>query len=99
MERGVTTVEPRAVRRIAAHAAREVDGVAGDVTAEATVDGSSTTVDVRLPVAYPAPIAATVEQVRAHLLDRTTELTGLATSRVDITVALTRPEQPRRRVR
>ncbi|RSD20364.1 Asp23/Gls24 family envelope stress response protein [Amycolatopsis eburnea] len=95
----MTTVAPRAVRRIAAHAAREVDGVGGEVGAEATVDGASTTLDIRLPVAYPAPIAATVERVRAHLLGRTTELTGLSARRVDITVALSRPEQPKRRVR
>lgn len=99
MERGVTTVAPRAVRRIAAHAAREVDGVGGEVGAEATVDGQSTTLDIRLPMAYPAPIAATAERVRAHLLGRTTELTGLSTRRVDITVALPAPEQPKRRVR
>lgn len=99
MERGVTTVAPRAVRRIAARAAREVDGVAGDVTAEATVDGESTTVDVRLPVAYPAPIEATAERVRAHLLGRTAELTGLPTRRVDIMIAPSQPAEPRRRVR
>lgn len=99
MERGVTTVAPRAVRRIAAHAAREVGDVGDDVTAEATVDGESTTLDIRLPVAYPAPIAATVERVREHLLGRTTELTGLSATRVDITVALSRPETPKRRVR
>ncbi|WP_370969580.1 Asp23/Gls24 family envelope stress response protein [Amycolatopsis sp. cg9] len=95
----MTTVAPRAVRRIAAHAACEVDGVGGDVTAEATVDGESTTLDVRLPLAYPAPIASTVERVRAHLLGRTAELTGLSANRVDITVAVARPEQPKRRVR
>lgn len=99
MERGVTTVAPRAVRRIAAHAAREVDGVGGDVTAEATVDGESTTLDIRLPLAYPAPITATAEAVRAHLLGRTAELTGLTTRRVDITAEPARHEQPKRRVR
>ncbi|WP_290050945.1 biotin carboxylase N-terminal domain-containing protein [Amycolatopsis solani] len=74
-------------------------GGGGAAPAEATVDGETTTLDVRLPLAYPAPIASTVERVRAHLLGRTAELTGLGTRRVDITVALARPEQPKRRVR
>ncbi|MEV6830589.1 Asp23/Gls24 family envelope stress response protein [Amycolatopsis sp. NPDC051102] len=87
MDRGVTTVAPRAVRRIAARAAREVDGIGGAVTAEATVDGSVTTLDIALPVAYPAPITATAERVRTHLRERTAELTGLRVERVDITIA------------
>ncbi|WP_233223861.1 Asp23/Gls24 family envelope stress response protein [Amycolatopsis sp. CA-128772] len=86
MDRGVTTVAPRAVRRIAARAAREVDGIDGDVTAEATVDGLVTTLDISLPVAYPAPIAATAERVRTHLRERAADLTGLRVERVDITV-------------
>ncbi|MFG1640346.1 Asp23/Gls24 family envelope stress response protein [Amycolatopsis sp. NPDC049252] len=98
-ERGETTVEPRAVGRIAARAAREVDGVAADVTAKATVDGDVTTLDIRLPVAYPAPIHGTADRVRAHLLGRTAELTGLRTQRVDITIALPPVEPPKRRVR
>lgn len=97
--RGETTVEPRVVGRIAARAAREVDGVAAGVTAKATVDGEVTTVDVRLPVVYPAPVTGTADRVRAHLLDRTTELTGLRTRRVDITIALPAVERPKRRVR
>ncbi|EOD59781.1 hypothetical protein H480_41355 [Amycolatopsis vancoresmycina DSM 44592] len=83
----MTTVAPRAVRRIAARAAREVGGVDGAVTAEATVDGEVTTLDIRLPVTYPAPIAATAERVRVHLRERAADLTGLRVERVDITIA------------
>jgi hypothetical protein len=74
-------------------------GVAVDVTAKATVDREVTTLDIRLPVAYPAPIHGTADRVRAHLLGRTTELTGLRTQRVDITIAPAPVEPPKRRVR
>jgi uncharacterized alkaline shock family protein YloU len=64
----------------------------------ATVDDTTAELHVRLSIAYPASVARTTEQVRAHLIRRLHELTGLSVTRVDITVTalyLTRPG-PRR---
>ncbi len=58
----------------------------------ATVTGTVVVLQVRVTVAYPAPVAATTDRARRHLVDRIGELTGLHTERVDITVtALTAP--------
>ncbi|WP_020669298.1 Asp23/Gls24 family envelope stress response protein [Amycolatopsis nigrescens] len=115
-ERGRTTLEPRVVERIAAHAVTEVAGVGGSARrvlgvavgseeadraarVRAEVTAESATLDVRLSVAYPDSVAATTERARAHLIERTGELTGLAVRRVDIVVtALHSEETGQRRV-
>ncbi|WP_405179528.1 Asp23/Gls24 family envelope stress response protein [Nocardia sp. NBC_01377] len=84
---GRTTVSRRAVRRIAAEAAREVPGVAGAVDIDAEIHGDTTLLDVRLPIRYPLPITRVVEACREHLFRRTSELTGLTVTAVDIAVA------------
>jgi len=66
----------------------------------ATVDDTVVSLQVRLSIAYPASVARTTRQVRAHLIERLHELTGLVVTRVDITVTalyLARPAH--RRVR
>ena len=83
---GMTTVSDRAVRRIAARAAREVAGVAEPVRVDADVSGDRAALDIRLPVRYPEPVGRVTDACRAHLLRRTGELTGLDISRVDIVV-------------
>jgi uncharacterized alkaline shock family protein YloU len=66
----------------------------------ATVDGTTASLHVRLSVAYPASVARTTQQVRSHLIQRLHELTGLALTRVDITVTALYITQPgHRRVR
>ncbi|WP_245669511.1 Asp23/Gls24 family envelope stress response protein [Nocardia speluncae] len=83
---GMTTVSGRAVRRIAARAAREVPGVAEPVRVDAEVSGDRTALDIRLPVRYPEPVGQVTDACRAHLLRRTEELTGLDVFRIDIVV-------------
>jgi uncharacterized alkaline shock family protein YloU len=56
----------------------------------ATVSGATTALDVRLSLEYPASVGTATESVRRHLMDRVHELTGLAVSRVDITVTALR---------
>jgi uncharacterized alkaline shock family protein YloU len=98
-DRGRTTLEARAVKKIAARAVGEVDGVGEDAKVSAHVDGETATLDVQLAVTYPASVARTTEAVRAHLMRRTHELTGLTVPRVDIVVsALKSPEVQTRRV-
>ncbi|MFI1461212.1 Asp23/Gls24 family envelope stress response protein [Nocardia carnea] len=97
---GVTTVSSRAVRRIAAQAAREVPGVAEPVQADADISGDRAALDIRLPVRYPEPVGRVTDICRDHLLRRTRELTGLDISRVDIVVTeLTAGAAPAGRVR
>ncbi|MFF0541268.1 Asp23/Gls24 family envelope stress response protein [Nocardia thailandica] len=94
---GATTVGERAVRRIAARAAAEVDGVEPDVQVEAQVVGTGAGLRVRLPVRYPCSVTQVTDRCRAHLIARVTELTGLTVPRVDIEVTALVPAE--RRVR
>ncbi|QIS03111.1 Asp23/Gls24 family envelope stress response protein [Nocardia brasiliensis] len=97
---GRTTVAPRAVRRIAARAAREVAGVGDDVRVAAEVFADRTALEVRLPIAYPCPVGKVTEACRGHLARRTHELTGLPVSTIDIEVAeLTTETEAVRRLR
>lgn len=66
----------------------------------AHVTGSTATLDVRLSVKYPLSVRATAESAREHLIRRVGELSGLAVTRVDVTVtALHSTETETRRVR
>lgn len=66
---------------------------------QASVTGTAVSVDVRLSITYPAPVAEVSQRVRTRLMDRIAELTGLTVGRVDITVtALTTPPTSRSRV-
>ncbi|MCM6776343.1 Asp23/Gls24 family envelope stress response protein [Nocardia sp. CDC159] len=96
---GRTTVGERAVRRIAARAAREVDGVGPDVRVSARVDGDTATLNVALPIRYPMPIGQVAARCRAHLIERTRELAGLTVPRVDIEVSALPIAVVERRVR
>jgi uncharacterized alkaline shock family protein YloU len=108
---GRTTLADRAVERTAAKAITEIDEVGGtarwtlgdtlNVAAQvsATVDDTTAALRVQLSIAYPASVARTTQQVRSHLIRRLHELTGLAVTRVDITVtALYLPQPGHRRV-
>jgi uncharacterized alkaline shock family protein YloU len=98
-ELGRTTVDSRVVRKIVARAATEVSGIGDGPKVTARIDGESATVDIRLSVPYPASVARTTEAVRAHLIRRTGELTGLAVPRVNIVIdALHSKENHVRRV-
>lgn len=111
-QRGRVDVADQVVEKIAAGALDEVDGVGGTTGAvgrmfgrddtggrprvEATVSGSAVRLDVRLSVAYPAPVAETCDRARERVVRTVGELTGLDVARVDITVtALTTPERSR----
>lgn len=96
---GATTIDERAVRRIAARAATEVAGVEPDVQVSAQVVGAGATLHVRLPIRYPMPVARVTSECRAHLIARTEELTGMTVPRVDIEVSAMVADPPQRRVR
>ncbi|WP_040809716.1 hypothetical protein [Nocardia concava] len=83
---GRTTVSERAVRRIAARAACEVDGVEPDVAVRAQLSGDRAALRVSLPIRYPLPVARVAEECRRHLIRRAAELAGVAVTEVEITV-------------
>jgi uncharacterized alkaline shock family protein YloU len=107
-DRGSLEIAFSVVRRIAEHAAdlsdgtvrteRRVVGVGlGEAGATARVSGYGDQVDLRLevPLAYPAPIALTVEAVRGNVRERVETLTGYAVRALDVTVsALNVPAGP-----
>ncbi|HEY4458969.1 MAG TPA: Asp23/Gls24 family envelope stress response protein [Pseudonocardiaceae bacterium] len=98
-ERGATTIAQRVVERLAAHAIGELPDVGGsakrtfllagsdDVAqVSATISGHRAALDVRISVVYPASVGATTEAVRAHLMCRVEEFTGIRVHRVNVTV-------------
>ncbi|TDD61648.1 Asp23/Gls24 family envelope stress response protein, partial [Actinomadura rubrisoli] len=104
--RGSTTVSERAVARIVARAADEVEesgGLARTVLGvhagrkaartDVRVDGEIVTARVAMSVAYPRPVRQVARRVRESVRDRVQELTGLTVRQVDIDVAeLERPK-------
>ena len=73
-----------------------VEKVEQAVRVHAVVDGNLVNLVVHLSVGYSIPVAATADTVRAHLVDRVGELTGMAVGRVDIAVtALHTPHENR----
>ncbi|WP_433803598.1 Asp23/Gls24 family envelope stress response protein [Actinomycetospora sp. CA-084318] len=107
-ERGRLDISFGVVRRIAEHAADSTEGTVrterrvaglgfGEAGASAKVSGYGDQVDVRLevPLAYPAPIALTVDAVRGNVRERVQTLTGYAVRSLDVTVsALSVPAGP-----
>jgi uncharacterized alkaline shock family protein YloU len=110
-QRGSTEIADLVVERIAACAVAEVDDAYGSarrllglripgaaaprVTVQ--IDGRLATVRVALSVRYPAPIRRVTSEVRAHVMARVGELTGLDVRHVDIEIpALITPDRGRR---
>jgi len=99
-ERGRLDIAHAVVRRIAEHAADLTDGTVraqrrlagvglGEAGAQAKVATAGDQVDLRLevPLAYPAPIALTVEAVRGNVRERVQTLTGYVVRSLDVTVS------------
>jgi uncharacterized alkaline shock family protein YloU len=74
-------------------AARQLAGITiGRQTGEGTArvgvrtDGHLAMIDMRLSVAYPAPVRTLTREVRRHVMERVTGLTGFEVRAVDIDV-------------
>ncbi|MFC5902009.1 DUF6286 domain-containing Asp23/Gls24 family envelope stress response protein [Streptomyces zhihengii] len=87
-QRGTTTVADRVVRRIALRAASEAlpGPGAGGVGGSATVHGRRAGISLRIAAPYPATLSDTARRVRAHVADRTGELTGLDVAPVRLSI-------------
>ena len=95
-DRVVTRLAARAVAEVeqAGGAARQLIGVAigrqtgeGMARVSARIDGRLAMIEMRLSLAYPAPVRALTREVRRHVIERVTGLTGLEVRHVDIEVA------------
>ena len=112
---GETDISTQVVEKLAARLATEVSGVidrpvtgirgalpgghATSTSAEATVGRTTARIALHLDVAYTVPVCQVVEQVRMHVREGLQRLTGLTTTRLDVTVHhIVTTQPPRRRV-
>ena len=95
-DRVVARVATRAVAEVeqTGGAARQLIGVAigretgeGMARVSARIDGHLAMIEMRLSLTYPAPVRTLTREVRQHVIERVTGLTGLEVRHVDIEVA------------
>ena len=94
-DRVVTRVAARAVAEVeqTGGAARQLMGFTigrqtgkGTAPVSARIDGHLAMIQLRLSLAYPAPVSALTREVRRHVIERVTGLTGFEVRHVDIEV-------------
>jgi uncharacterized alkaline shock family protein YloU len=95
-DRVVARIATRAVAEVGqtGGAARQLIGLAlgrqtgeGPARVSARVDGNLAMIEMRLSLAYPAPVCSLPREVRGHVIERVTTLTGIEVRHVDIEVA------------
>lgn len=95
-DRVVTKVATQAVSEVgqAGGVARQLIGITlgrrsgeGSARVSARIDGHLTMIELRLSLDYPAPVRSLTREVRRHVIERVTALTGLEVRHVDIEVA------------
>lgn len=95
-DRVVTRVAVRAVAEVeqTGGVARQLMGFTigrqtgeGCADVSARIDGHLAMIQLRLSLAYPAPVRAVTREVRRHVIERVTSLTGFEVRHVDIDVA------------
>ena len=111
--RGETDISPEVVEKLAVRLATEVPGVidrpisgirgalpggpSRSTRADVAVGRTTARVALHLDVDYPAPVCQLAEAVRTHVRDGLQRLTGLTTTRLDVTVHHIVTEAPARR--
>ena len=95
-DRVVVRVATRAVAEVeqAGGAARQLAGITlgrqsgqGPALVSARVDGRLAMIEIRLTLAYAAPVRTLRREVRRHVMERVASLTGIEVRHVDIEVA------------
>jgi len=95
-DRVVARVATQAVAEVArtGGAARQLIGITlgrqtgqGPARVSARVDGNLAMIEMRLTLAYPAPVRSLTREVRGHIMERVASLTGIEVRHVDIEVA------------
>jgi uncharacterized alkaline shock family protein YloU len=103
-DRVVARVAARAVAEVAqtGGAARQLIGITlgrqtgqGPARVSARVDGNLAMIELRLTLAYPAPVRSVTREVRRHVMERVASLTGIEVRHVDIEVARLLAGSPR----
>lgn len=113
-QRGSTTIPAAVVARIAAQAALEVPRIgsaaggvlgigarrdfAGAPSAECDLYGRAAVLRLDVGVDFPAPLTEVLGDLRRHLTQRVSQLTGLDVSRLDVTVSWLHPTDSARRL-
>jgi uncharacterized alkaline shock family protein YloU len=94
-DRVVTKLAARAAAEVeqAGGAAPQLAGITvgrqtgkGPARVSVRIDGHLAMIEMRLSLTYPAPVRTLTRQVRLHVIDRVTSLTGLEVRHVDIEV-------------
>jgi uncharacterized alkaline shock family protein YloU len=95
-DRVVAQIATRAVAEVGqtGGAARQLIGLTlgrqtgeGPAQVSARVNGNLAMIQMRLSLAYPAPVRGLTREVRRHVIERVTTLTGIEVRHVDIEVA------------
>ncbi len=95
-DRVVTKVAAQAVSEVeqTGGAARQIIGITfgrqtgqGLARVATRIDGHLAMIELRLTLAYPAPVRTLTREVRRHVIERVSDLTGLEVRHVDIEVA------------
>ncbi len=95
-DRVVTKIATRAVTEVGqtGGAARQLIGLTvgrqtgeGPARVSVRVNGNLAMIQLRLSLAYPAPVRSLTREVRRHVMERVTALTGMEVRHVDIEVA------------
>jgi uncharacterized alkaline shock family protein YloU len=94
-DRVVARIATRAVSEVGqtGGAARQLIGLTvgrqtgeGPARVSARVNGNLALIEMRLSLAYPAPVRSLTREVRRHVIERVTTLTGIEVRHVDIEV-------------
>ena len=95
-DRVVAKIATRAVAEVGqtGGAARQLIGLTvgrqtgeGAARVSARVSGNLALIELRLSLAYPAPVRSLTREVRRHVMERVAALTGIEVRHVDIEVA------------
>ena len=95
-DRVVARIAARAVAEVGqtGGAARQLIGLTvgrqtgeGPARVSARVNGNLAMIEIRLTLAYPAPVRSLSREVRSHVMQRVASLTGIEVRHVDIEVA------------
>ena len=95
-DRVVAQIATRAVAEVGqtGGAARQLIGFTvgrqtgeGPARVSVRVNGNLAMIEMRLTLAYPAPVRSLTREVRRHVMERVTTLTGIEVRHVDIVVA------------
>ena len=73
-------------------------GKAGLPGATAQVDEGVASLQLKVTIAYPAPVWSTSEMIRERVRQQVQRLTGLTVGEIDLEIALVRPTVTRPRV-